>query len=218
MDNLKESFEKIKQDISFLREDIDFLRLNLIEIVEKMVEIDKKTDNLTSTDKPEIQTPSTHPSTHLLPLDGLNSQNMAISIGNQGASTDRQTDRQTDTNGQNIGKFEKNSIDNAAHILDSLDNIKKEIRLKFKRITDQELLIFSTIYQLEEEREYSDYRSLSQKLNLSESSVRDYVGRLIKKGIPIEKTKVNNKNIHLKISKNLRKIASLPAILQLREL
>jgi DNA-binding MarR family transcriptional regulator len=108
------------------------------------------------------------------------------------------------------------SIINAAQILNSLDNLKKEIRLKFKRLTEQEFLVFSTIYQLSEEKGNTDYKNLSEKLSLTESSIRDYIGRLIKKGIPVEKTKINNKTIHLSISPNLKKIASLPTILQLR--
>ena len=70
------------------------------------------------------------------------------------------------------------------------------IRLKFKRLTEQELLVFSKLYQLDEEMGHSDYKTLSQKLNLTESSIRDYIGRLIKKGIPVVKNKINNKNIH----------------------
>ena len=112
----------------------------------------------------------------------------------------------------------KDSFDNAIKILDSLDNIKKELRLKFKRLTDQEILVFSTIYQLEEEKGFSDYRSLSKKLGLTESSIRDYVSRIILKGIPVEKKKINNKSIQITISSNLKKIASLQTILQLREI
>jgi len=102
--------------------------------------------------------------------------------------------------------------------LNSLDNIKKEIRNKFKRITDQEFLVFSTIYQMAEESDNVDYKSVSKRLNLTESSIRDYVGRLIKKGIPVEKTKINNKMIRLSISEKLKKITPLPVIFQLREL
>jgi len=79
-------------------------------------------------------------------------------------------------------------------------------------------LVFSTIYQLEEENGFADYKSISEKINLTESSVRDYVSRIIKKGISVEKKKLNNKNIQLIISNNLKKIASLPTILQLRDL
>ena len=103
-------------------------------------------------------------------------------------------------------------------MLDSLDNLKKEIRLKFKRLTDQEMTVFTTLYQLSESENYADYRAISTKLNLSESSIRDYIGRLIKKGIPVEKTKINNKTIQLSVSSNLKKIATLPTILKLREM
>lgn len=99
-----------------------------------------------------------------------------------------------------------------------MDNLKKEVRLKFKRLTDQEFSVFSTIYQLSEENGYTDYKNLSIKLGLTESSIRDYIGRLIKKGIPVEKTKINNKSIRLSISPNLKKIATLPTIFKLREL
>ena len=90
--------------------------------------------------------------------------------------------------------------------------------MKFKRLTEQEILIFSTIYQIEEEQGYANYKLIAEKLNLTESSVRDYVGRLIQKKIPVEKKKVNNNKIHLFISQNLKKIAPLSTILQLRDL
>ena len=115
-------------------------------------------------------------------------------------------------------KSPQNPIDDAAKILDSLDSIKKEIRLKFKRLTSQEMLVFSTLYQIEEEKGSIDYKALSQRLQLTESSVRDYVGRLIKKGIPVEKKRINNKTILLSVSSNLKKITSLSTIIQLRDL
>ena len=80
------------------------------------------------------------------------------------------------------------------------------------------MLVFSTIYQLEEEQGTTDHKTLSKKLNLSESSIRDYVGRIIKKGIPVEKKRINNKHIQLTISDNLKKIATLSTILQLRDI
>jgi predicted transcriptional regulator len=85
-------------------------------------------------------------------------------------------------------------------------------------LTDQEILVFSILYQLEEETGFTDYKTIAQKLNLTESSIRDYIGRIIKKGIPVEKKRINNKNIRLTLSKNLKKIATLSTILQLRDL
>jgi len=240
---VKQDISILKQEIVFLRSNLTETREKMIEICEVIKQINEKTNtffkeskqtpiqtsplNLDSiqnkhinspTDRQTISTLSTHSSTHNLPLEALNGQNMPISNGNQGVSTDRQTDRQTDRHIQNPPKNNKNSIENAIEILNSLDSIKKEIRLKFKRLTEQELLVFSTIYQLDEEHGYTNYQTISKKLNLTESSIRDYVGRLVKKGIPVEKNKINNKNIQLSISKNLKKIATLPTILQLREL
>ena len=168
----------------------------------------------------------THNPAHNTPYKPLEAQNSYISTGNGGVPTDRQTDRQTDTspliNAQKQPKkqpeIEMNSIEKASEILSSLDSIKKELRIKFKALTEQEIAVFSTIYQLEGENNNIDYKFLSQKLNLTESSIRDYVGRLIKKGVPIDKEKINNKTILLRISPNLRRIASLDTILRLREL
>ena len=80
------------------------------------------------------------------------------------------------------------------------------------------MLVFSTIYQLEDQAIEADYRFIAQRLGLSESSIRDYVKKLISKGIPVVKNKVNNKKITLGISPNLKKIAPLQTITRLREL
>ena len=176
-------------------------------------------------------------STNTTNIKPRNTQILGISIGNQGVQTDKQTHKQTyrqqensSYNYKNNKQIEpesrleltpnlvENSLNSAVDMLDSLDSLKKEIRLKFKRLTEQELLVFSTIYQLEEELGYSDYKSISKKLNLTESSIRDYVRRLINKGIPIQKDKINNKEIKLSVSTNLKKVASLNTILELREI
>ena len=219
MDKIKKAFQNVKNDIDFLKEEIFFLRESLIEIKDKIKEFNLKTgENIVErvpTDQHTIPTHSTDPSTHDSNFKGLKPNILPISTGNLGAPTDRQTDRQTDTSTQNQQKNKE--IKDIIEILDSLDNVKKEIRRKFKRLTEQEFLVFSTIYQLENTVEVN-YRILSEKLGLSESSIRDYVGRLIKKGVPLEKTKLNNKNIRLSISEDLKKITTLSTILQLRDL
>ena len=110
------------------------------------------------------------------------------------------------------------SLDRAQELLASLDNLKKEVRLKFKRLTSQEMQVFSLLYSLEENGQIIDYKLLADTLKLSESSIRDYIIKLQKKGIPILKEKLNNKRILLHISPDLKKIASLQTILKLREI
>jgi biotin operon repressor len=164
----------------------------------------------------------------------LKGENLDFSIGNRGVPTNRQTNQQTnqpidqqspnlpkeahisqnkDINTANLEDFKK-----ASEMLSSLDSIKKEIRLKFKRLTTQEMVVFSTIYSLQETISDITYRTIALHLNLSESSIRDYINKLIKKGIPINKNKQNNKTITLNISQDLKKIASLATILQLRDM
>ena len=215
-EKIKEAFTRAKQDISFLANEI-------AEIKQEIHEIKLFLDDFSSSTFRQINTTdnvtSTHNTTVPQEVGGLNTPNLSISIGNQGASTDRQTDRQTDnsTHKSSISSIETN-IQEASEILDSLDVLKKEIRLKFKKITQQEMLVFSTIYQLEEQNIEPNYKGIALKLGLSESSIRDYVQRMINKGIPIKKHKINNKKLILSISSDLKKIASLSTIVKLREL
>jgi len=228
MDQIKTAFQKVKQDMDSMKEEIDILKRFLSENKELLSNLDKKIQDLTHeiskisykelisnpTDNSQNQTIPTDNTTNNFPFKPQKTKNSTFSTGNQGVPTNKQTNKQT--NQQTNQQTENASFGEAIEILNSLDNIKKEIRVKFKKITDQEFLVFSTIYQMEEQG-IVDYHSISLKLNLTETSIRDYVGKLIKKGIPVEKTKFNNKLIQLSISQNLRKIAPLPVIFQLRE-
>ena len=230
MDQIKAAFQKVKEDMDSMREEIDILKQFLYENNQKLTQFEETIQDLTfqitqlnlkeiavsptsyPADNYQKSTNPTDSPAHNMPFEALKPQYLGISTGNRGVPADRQTDQQTDQH------IENSSFGEAINILSSLDNLKKEVRNKFKKITDQEFLVFSTIYQLSEETGYVDYRTLSQRLNLTESSIRDYIGRLIKKGIPVEKTRVNNKIIQLSISEKLKKIAPLPTIFQLRSL
>jgi len=209
-DKLKEAFSKIKQDILNLQSQISDIKRTL----------DNQTQLIKNqTHHTDIQTDNTllKPSNHQIPT---------ISIGNGGVPTDRQTNQQTD---RQIQKFAQDTLQTppkdhieklkkVSDILESLGEIKKELRSKFKKLTQQEMLIFSTIYQLEEQKETVDYSKIATKLNLSESSIRDYILKISKKEIPIIKTKIDNKKVILSISEDIKKLATLETIIQLREL
>lgn len=242
MDPIKEAFLRAKQDIQELKIQIE----TLIKEVESLKSLKNPTDSSKiqqtdrqtniSTDNP-TQTPynptsqQTNPtnegSFNNSPTDnyhfkGLKDQNIDVSNGNRGVPTNRQTNQQTDRQQTNRYFIDDRSaidqIPNVSQLIDSLDSIKREVRIKFKKLTNQEMMVFATIYQLEESEEYIDYPLISRKLNLSESSIRDYIQRIIKKGIPLVKSKENNKKVYISVSKDLRKIVSLSTILQLREL
>ena len=196
---------------------------------------------------PAHKSSQTDTSTHNQSLYGLKSPISNFSIGNEGVPADRQTDQQTDNKQPNIELNEPlephtpskihyikkqttpqpapkdqekthKPLERVSQVLESLDAIKKDLRQKFKRLTAQEMAVFSTIYTLEEEGLIVDYSLISQKLSLTQSSIRDYIQRLTKKGIPLIKNKENNKRILVSISSELKKIATLATINQLREL
>lgn len=238
MDAIKDAFQKVKQDIESLKEALSTLTSCMLEVNDKLKEVNEELKTLKAPPKttetserippstklpspthdPKISTDMPFIPAHTWLYTAQKGEKQDISTGNEGVPTDRQTDQQTDQQTQSTLKTSQNPIENAAEMLESLDSLKKEIRLKFKQLTEREWVLFSLIYQLDEENKEIDYRILAQKLNLTESSIRDYVGRLIQKGVPLSKTKINNKQIQLSISKNLKKIASLSTILQLRNL
>jgi len=223
-DKIRLAFTKAKQDIDFLANEISQIKQEISQIYQFLQDIDTSTLRHKTSTHPAT---STQTSTVPYEIEGLKTPNLGISIGNEGASTDRQTDTSTDTSTHNLLKIPKNQenktieldIQKATNILDSLDALKKQIRLKFKRVTQQEMLVFSTIYQLEEQaQDIVTYKQIALKLGLSESSIRDYVQRMINKGISIKKHKINNKALILSISPELKRVATLSTIIKLREL
>jgi biotin operon repressor len=175
----------------------------------------------------------------------LRSQNKQVSIGNEGVPTNKPTNQQTNqhiiqhinlpttipikpqisqqlpTTIEKTEEKKETRIDQLSkidEILTSLDSLKKELRMKIKRLTNQEMAVFSLLYSLENQGNEVDYPLLSSKLSLSEASIRDYIGKIQKKGIPIIKEKINNKKIILHLSQDFKKIASLDTIIKLREL
>jgi DNA-binding MarR family transcriptional regulator len=208
MDPIKEAFSNIKKDIIFLKNEINEIKKQVKDI-----------QTIPTQDYP-ITTQQTHQQTHTQTIPPQNhliqtpdTQNNIISTGNEGVPTDRPTHQQTHKPTQNTDFKQANNI------LKSLDSIKKGIRLKFKRLTPQEMLVFSTLYTLEEQKhDEIAYRTIATQLNLSESSIRDYINKLIKKGVPVEKTRQNNKTIILNISKDLKNITTLTTIQNLRAL
>lgn len=201
MDPIKEAFNNIKKDIYYLKEQINDIKIQINQI--------QTTSNQSTHQQTDNQTLPTQNNT----IQPLYIQNNDSSIGNEGVPTNKPTHTQTNQHTPNLDFKEANNI------LESLDTIKKEIRLKFKRLTPQEMLVFDTLYTFDNQKNIEiTYKIIAIQLKLSESSIRDYINKLIKKGIPIEKTRQNNKTIILKISQDLKNIATLSTIQSLRAL
>jgi|SRR3989344_1169076 len=234
---LKNDIFELKSQLNAINESLNSLKIDILNANSRQVSQFFPTDIPTHyQEKPTISNIPSDTPTVAVEAEGLKYPNFDTSTRNRGVPTDRQTNQQTDnypqfieeessiqtysdTQFKPLSKPLNQQIKDASEILNSLDNIKKEIRLKFKTMTNQEMLVFSTIYQLEEAfPEGIEYRQIATKLRLSESSIRDYIQKLINKGIPVDKLKLNNKKILLKISSDLKNIASLETLIKLREL
>jgi len=125
--------------------------------------------------------------------------NDKISTGNEGVlnkQTNKQTVKQT------------NKQLNKQTIIDQTGEISKfqlNIEEYFRTLTKQELLVFLTIYQLEEELNRKiKFSDISSRLKLSESCIRGYIKRLLQKGMPLIRTKINNKIVLISLSPGFR--------------
>ena len=227
-DSLKIAFSRVKEDMLYLTNELNNVRYEVEELKSVILslteELSRKntfpTQNQTiqHINKTDSNNPTDNP-TVPVEIGGLKSQNTISSIGNEGVPTNRQTDQQTNQQTQFQRENIEENLKKASNIISSLDHLKKEIRQKFKQLTPQEMTVFSSIYQKEEESpDNVTYKEIAKSLNLSESSIRDYVLKITDKGIPIKKQKIGNKKILLSISSDLKKIATLATILQLREL
>jgi len=248
MDLVKEAFQKIKEEINLLKQEIALIK-NQLAIQNPTNVLKSPTKMSYSTDTPAHSNPptsygtsskaqntqfstgnegvptdtSTYTPTHQQTVNFLSTSHSFQPHQLSQTEGFMEAKRPLASGYNPLLKQEEiaNQLDLAKvqEALDSLDNLKKEIRLKFKRLTPQEMTVFSTLYTLENQGfEEITYKIIANHLNLSESSIRDYSNKLLAKGIPIIKNKLNNKKIYLKISPELQKIASLSTINRLREL
>ncbi|MEK6800873.1 MAG: hypothetical protein AABY05_02985 [Nanoarchaeota archaeon] len=234
-DQIKEAFSKVKEEILSLKQTLQNITNEISEIKRtlKREEITQTKDKENPADTLTTQTDKNTP-TDKIGLYSLKSQLSSISKGNDGVPADRQTDQQTDRQNQKFVQYNDSSmslenkeasskdrisqIDNLSNVLSSLDAIKKDLRSMFKKLTSQEMLVFSTLYQFTDQGVKTDYSLLASKTNLSESSIRDYIQKIIKKGVPIEKIKEDNKKVTLSIPSTFKRLANLSTILALREI
>jgi len=70
---------------------------------------------------------------------------------------------------------------------------KINLNQAFSKLSKQELNAFLTVYQLDEANGGVSYGELAEKMGLTETCIRAYISSLFKKGLPLIKTKINNK-------------------------
>ena len=100
-----------------------------------------------------------------------------------------------------------------------LEELKSDLNKVFLSLTNREFKVFSAIYALEEQNKGpATYQELAQYLDLSSSSIRDYISELIRKETPITKEKTRNGIVYLSISKEFKSLNLMSKLLALRSL
>jgi DNA-binding MarR family transcriptional regulator len=177
-ENVKKAFKQAKNDINSSKIEIKGLKLDLNDIKSNINDL-----------KQEIS--------KILPyLEDLSVKKVEkiseSSTGNEGVfnkQTNKQTVKQLNT-----------------QQLNTISDLQSDLMENFKLLTKQEFLAFLAIYQLEEELEIVRFKDVASHLNLSETSIRGYVSRLIDKNIPISKVKINNLIVNLSLLPEFRKL------------
>jgi len=231
---LKEAFSRVRIEFDLLRTELFLLKREvegLRNSLDSKVSVlstnsaNYKESILSTISNQDSNKPTTHlpqSNTYSYKFEG-DKPYLPISIGNEGVPTNpQQTNTQSNTSPTDNFTNKSQQIETKdiqkLSIKELVNSMKEELKAKFKGLTKQEFYVFSTIFSLEQDlRRPLSYKDISNKTNLTESTIRDYIGRLIAKGIPIVKERVNNKDILIKITEDLRNLASLDSLSNIRK-
>lgn len=212
---LKKAFGKVKEDISSLNQRLE----NIENSIKFLINQNSSRNN----DNPSDSIPK--------PINNAqNPQNKVLSSGNEGVqSINHSTINQSITNqSHNLSAYsrqikenydDKNEI-NENRVLKrlstdqslinqslSIQSLKKDLESRFSSLTNQEFMVFLTIYQLEEDSGRPvTYTDLANKLSLTSGCIRGYVSAIIRKGLPLNKLKINNRTLTLSIKPDFKEL------------
>ncbi|MEK6955901.1 MAG: hypothetical protein AABW52_04540 [Nanoarchaeota archaeon] len=214
-DSVKLSFSKVKDDISHLDDELklqrevlskqnDILRLlnnKLSSIIEKIEEIEQKMPKSeeNGTSNQSINQLINHLITnqsvnHEIPSNEPIRPKNDVSIRNDGVNQSfNQIINHQSSKNEPLETPDPN-----------FQALKTNIDSTFRTLSKQELKVFLTIYQLEDEGKPASYTNIAQILGLSEHCIRSHISFLMKKNAPLIKQKLNNKRNLLFIRKDFK--------------
>ena len=202
MDN--EEKERIKNSFTKVKEDIESLKTQLNEFKSLFEDVIKNAKLAHQKDQFSEKSPQAPKEESSIGNEGVYADIHSFIHSFDRHSTD--TKQTFDTQQNQTSNSHKPLISEKNTLSWSLSNLK-EIDSLFQTLTKQEFIVFLSIYQMEEDLNKGiSYFELSQKMHLSEGCIRTYVSQMLKKVIPIEKIRVNNKLTLLTISKEFRSL------------
>ncbi|MBI5797998.1 HTH domain-containing protein [Candidatus Woesearchaeota archaeon] len=233
-DTIKESFRRVKEHMLALEREIranrEFIILQnkRIEALEAKIKPEKAKDNPKDTGKteekvisiPNIENSGNNPEKgdleENLPIEEeINHYKIEVPQERMGSlATPR---RHVDT----LATALRHPGTESGKHFDSqdIDEIKRSLNKVFNSLTNREFKVFMVIYSLEEQHASpTTYAELAQFLDLSSSSIRDYVSELLRKGVPIKKEKSRNGVAYVSVLKEFRDLNLISKLLAFRNL
>ena len=246
-EKVKSSFERVKDEISLIRYEVQNLKNELSELKVLKEELKALKEEFSTRNQPLIKTnfiPSfsignegvpanqqTNTSTVNTPPFPVDDNSYVDSstpthfpadnpahlqhIPEKVQQTNTKLDKRSPLTLQK--SYEKDEIGEMNNLTEIIEGLKTDLKKKFKTLTRQEFHIFSMLYTLDKSQNSITYQDLAVRTGLTSSSIRDYIQRIIKKGIPIVKEKQNNKLVTLKIPQELKNLATLDSLIRLRK-
>lgn len=100
-----------------------------------------------------------------------------------------------------------------------IEEIKSKLNKVFFSLTNREFKVFMAVYSLEEESKSPvTYQELAKSLDLSSSSIRDYISELIRKGAPIKKEKTRNGLVYVSVLKEFKDLNLISKLIAFRNM
>ncbi|MEK6903925.1 MAG: hypothetical protein AABW64_04760 [Nanoarchaeota archaeon] len=196
-ENVKNAFTKVKEDIDLLKQELNKNKKDFFEQKKILEDVNSKLDLiLKDNDKKEVKN------------DFFN-----VSIGNKGVVDDRQLSM---VNSRRLSTMiDDDQRSTTTH--EDLATLNQTLILRFKTLTDREFSIFLAIYELERQLGGEvTYIDLANKLNLTESSVKTHVNRILSKRIPISKERFFNRKSSLSIKKGFKDPTIVAELIKMR--
>ncbi len=98
-----------------------------------------------------------------------------------------------------------------------LKDLEKDFSQLFKNLTDREFSVFMAIFELEKQLIEANYTQIANRLNLTETTVRGTVNRLISKNLPVTKERLFNGKTSLSLKKDFHDLNLLQKLIRLRQ-
>ncbi len=218
-DPIKQAFSKVKEDIYYLNVQIEKIKQEITENFTKFDQILKKLEALDTTlnklkEDVSMRNDGANQSiNHLINQSITNQSSNHSNLDelplNEVISQIKSKDKVNQSFNQSINHQSNNQSFN--HLINqsqekSLKGVTEEINKTFSSFSKQELKLFLTIYQLEDEALEVSYKAISTKMQLSEHCIRSHLSSLLRKNAPVIKTRLNNHTNLLSVSKEFRSL------------